>query len=307
MVEVNERVTALARVPIFQDLPRGALEEIDRSAEELTLPAKSPVFNQGDPGTALYIIRSGKVRIFRRDEDGLEIDLSVLGPGESFGEMALLAGEPRSAHAEVLEEANLMVLPKEAFDRLLREFPNTAKAVFKEMRQWIIRDERRIEMEAKAAYKASRLSWFDFLVVLGTSVLLALIFNASNPNGIPLFPTFPDPCAFPAVSPATALEAIQSGEALLLDAMPENFFRKRHISGAVSMPLALFDIVYLMTFPEEDKERKIIVYGGTISRHYDLELAQKLILRGYKDVSILKGGLAEWEKMGYPVTERTPE
>ena len=62
-----------------------------------------------------------------------------------------------------------------------------------------------------------------------------------------------------------------------------------------------------MTFPKEDKEKKIIIYGGTVSRLYDLELADKLLLRGYKQVKILQGGLAAWEGKGYPMEERVKE
>ncbi len=67
------------------------------------------------------------------------------------------------------------------------------------------------------------------------------------------------------------------------------------------MPLALFDIVYLMTFDGEDKTKKIIVYGRTISKLYDLEVANKLALRGYKNTKVLEGRLSDWEKKGYPV------
>jgi rhodanese-related sulfurtransferase len=83
--------------------------------------------------------------------------------------------------------------------------------------------------------------------------------------------------------------------------MPNNFYRKRHIKGAVNMPMALFDIVYLMSFSEEKKDEKIVVYGNTISRPYDLEIAGKLLLRGYTDVKVLDGGLQAWEANGYPV------
>ena len=82
---------------------------------------------------------------------------------------------------------------------------------------------------------------------------------------------------------------------------------KRHIKGAVNFPLALFDIVYMMTFAKEDKGKKIIVYGGTISKLYDLELADKLLLRGYEQVRILEGGLTAWEEKGYPVEEKVKE
>ena len=70
------------------------------------------------------------------------------------------------------------------------------------------------------------------------------------------------------------------------------------------MPMALFDIVYLMNFSEEDKDKKIVVYGNTISRPYDLEIAGKLLLRGYSDVKVMDGGLRAWEANGYPVEEQ---
>jgi len=136
-------------------------------------------------------------------------------------------------------------------------------------------------------------------------MVLAMIFNYSNPNGVPLFPAFPSSGNIAVISPAAVMEDIRRGDALILDAMPENFYQKRHIQSAVNMPLALFDIVYTMTFADEDKDRKIIVYGDTISRPYDVQLADKLQLRGYKNVSILKGGMDAWEASGFPVTEKT--
>jgi rhodanese-related sulfurtransferase len=67
------------------------------------------------------------------------------------------------------------------------------------------------------------------------------------------------------------------------------------------MPLALFDIVFLTTFEEEDKSKKIIVYGKTFSKLFDLEVAKKLAEKGYKNTRILEGTLSDWEKKGYPV------
>ena len=67
------------------------------------------------------------------------------------------------------------------------------------------------------------------------------------------------------------------------------------------MPLSLFDILYEVTLGEEEKGKKVIVYGGTISKLYDLDLANMLILRGHKEVRVLQGGMAAWEKAGYPV------
>lgn len=301
MNENENTAEFLAGNPIFRDLPRDALEAIARTVRPLIVPPRAIILREGDPGDGLYIIRSGRVRIFRKSEDRVETTLSYPGPSESFGEMALLTGEPRSANAEALEETHLLVLSKDEFDRILRDFPETSKVFFKELRRWLIRDEKLLELEAREAYRASRVSWLDFLVVIGISVVLAIIFNFSNPNAIPLLPAAPDRSGLPAISPAAAMAELQDGKALVLDAMPENFFQLRHIKGARNMPLPLFDIIYMMTLADEEKDRNLVVYGSTISRHYDLELAEKLLLRGHRNVRILEGGLPAWEQQGYPV------
>ena len=305
MTDNDNKMNMLMRSPVFRDLPKEALNAIACSVQDLVVPRNTVIHSEGDPGDSLYIIRSGKVRIFGRNEKGVEIDLSIQGAGDTFGEMALLTGEPMSADIEVLEETHLLTLSKDRFDRILRDFPSISKVFVKEMKRWLQRDYERLDREASKAYKASRMSWIDFFLVIGISIVLAVIFNATNPNGIPLFPEFPDRSSIPMVSPSAVMEEIQHGDTLVLDAMPTNFYQQRHIGGAVSIPLGLFDIVYLMTFAEEDSAKKIVVYGETISRHYDLEVANKLLLRGYKNVRILEGGLTAWQVSGYPVEGKT--
>ncbi len=307
MIENDTNLNILTKSPAFRDLPKEALSAITRAAQDLVVPKHTIICKQGDPGDSLYIISSGKVRIFGRNGRGVEIDLSIQGPGDTFGEMALLTGEPISADAEALEETRLMILSKDQFDSILRDFPEISKAFVKEMRRWLLRNDERLEMEAGRAYRASRRVWVDFFLVIVISIVLAVIFNTTNPNGIPLFPEFPDRSSIPMVSPSAVMQEIQQGETLILDAMPTNFYQQRHIEGAVNIPLGLFDIVYLMTFAEQDKEKKIVVYGGTFSKPYDIEVANKLLLRGYKHVRILEGGLTAWEGRGYPVEEKARE
>ncbi len=304
MTENDNKVNILMRSPAFRLLPKEALNAITLAVQDVVVPEHTIIHRQGDPGDSLYIISSGSVRIFGRNEQGVEIDLSIQGPGDTFGEMALLMGEPMPADIEALEETHLMVLSKGQFDRILRDFPAISKVFVKEMRRWLLRDDASRYKAASKAYKASRMSWVDFFLIIVISIVLAVIFNTTNPNGIPLFPEFPDRSSIPVVSPSAALEEIQHGGTLILDAMPTNFYQQRHIRGAVNIPLGLFDIVYLMTFAEEDKKKEIIVYGETISKAYDLEVADKLLLRGYGNVRILEGGLTAWEAMGYPVEEK---
>ena len=300
----QEWMEILAGSQVFKELPQDALEAIAGVVRPLAVPPQTIIFKEGAPGDCLYIVLSGSVRIFRKNPEGIHLDISIKGSGDTFGEMALLTGEPRSADAETIGETQLLVLSNEQLDRIMRDFPDLSKIFAREMRRWLSIDEKRLEVQVQETHKSLRMTWVDFVLVIGIILILGTVFNASNPNGIPVFPEFPDRKSIPSVSLAVAQEEFNQGETLFLDARPANFFKKGHIKGAVNIPLALFDIVYLMTLAKEEKGKKIIVYGGTISKLYDLELAQKLLLRGYEQVRILDGGLSAWEGKGYPVEEK---
>ncbi len=301
MTTRDEKKKKLSETAVFRDMPADMLDKISTVVEDRVLPARSLVFKRGDPGESFWVILAGKVRVFRSDDQGVEITLSELGPGQSFGEVALLTGEARSASVETLEETQALVLTKEQFQQVLKSHPEVSLTFIKQLSGWLKRDEQALETEARRMATPPRMSWFDFVLLIGVSVLFAIVFNQSNPNGIPLFQKLPSKDAIPSITLSAALEEYKQDNSVFVDAMPATFFDKRHIKGAVNMPLALFDIVYLMTFDEEDKTKKIIVYGRTISKLFDLEVANKLVLRGYKNTRVLEGALSDWEKKGYPV------
>jgi len=301
MTTRDEKKKKLSETAVFRDMPADMLDKISTVVEDRVLPARSLVFKRGDPGESFWVILAGKVRVFRSDDQGVEITLSELGPGQSFGEVALLTGEARSASVETLEETQALVLTKEQFQQVLKSHPEVSLTFIKQLSGWLKRDEQALETEARRMATPPRMSWFDFVLLIGVSVLFAIVFNQSNPNSIPLFQKLPSKDAIPSITLSAALEEYKQDNSVFVDAMPATFFDKRHIKGAVNMPLALFDIVYLMTFDEEDKTKKIIVYGRTISKLFDLEVANKLVLRGYKNTRVLEGALSDWEKKGYPV------
>jgi len=301
MTTHDDKRKKLSETAVFRDMPVDMLDEISRVVEDRVLPARKLVFRRGDPGDSFWVIQSGKIRVFRSDDQGVEITLSELGPGQSFGEVALLTGEARSASVETLEETQALVLTKEQFEQVLKSHPEVSLTFIKQLSGWLKRDEQALETEARRMATPPQMSWFDFVLLIGISVLFALVFNQSNPNGIPLFQKLTSKEAIPSITLFAAAEEYKQGEAVFVDAMPANFYDKRHIKGSINMPLPLFDIVYLMNFDGEDKTKKIIVYGRTISKLYDLEVANKLALRGYKNTKVLEGRLSDWEKKGYPV------
>lgn len=81
--------------------------------------AGTVLFHEHDPGSRMYVVKSGRVRVWRRLGEH-EIVLATIGNGEFFGEMALLEGLPRSASATVAEDAELVEIDKETFEAMLR-------------------------------------------------------------------------------------------------------------------------------------------------------------------------------------------
>jgi CRP/FNR family transcriptional regulator, cyclic AMP receptor protein len=116
----ESNVALLQRVPLFNELSREDLEEISRVAVPRSYPKGVRVFHEGDRSDACYIVRNGDLRVTREHPDGRAIALATLGPGDIFGELAMLDGEARSASVEALTECQLLALPAADVRRLLR-------------------------------------------------------------------------------------------------------------------------------------------------------------------------------------------
>jgi len=281
---------------LLEDIPQEKLAELVSAVENRIVPARTIIFKQGDPGDSFYIISAGRVKVFRRDAKGLETDFAVMGPGESFGEMSLLTGKTRSANVETLEETRLAVVPKQKFDQVLKDYPQISMKFIGQMSSWLLRDEERLMQEKQRFSGRPAMSLIDFLIILVLSLLFGIIFNQSNPNGIPLIPGFLSEEETSYIEPSREIADTASGDTLILDARPANFFNEQHIKGAVNMPFALFDIMYLMLASRIDNARQVIVYGRTISRRYDELVFRKLVLNGHQNIKILKGGMRAWDK-----------
>lgn len=116
---MNERAQALAGINIFAGLGEAALEQLANIATQEAHKLGEFVFHEGSPGDALYLIQSGKVRISREVAGMGEEALAVLQAGETFGEMSIIDGSPRSADARVHESCQLLVIKKADMEDLL--------------------------------------------------------------------------------------------------------------------------------------------------------------------------------------------
>src|SRR5262249_36196591 len=98
-------VELLRSVPLFSDLEQGELERFSLVAVPRPFPSATRVFHEGAHSDACYIVRTGSFRVTREHSDGRAITLATLGPGDIFGELAMLDGEVRSASVESLEDS----------------------------------------------------------------------------------------------------------------------------------------------------------------------------------------------------------
>jgi CRP/FNR family cyclic AMP-dependent transcriptional regulator len=119
-------VDLLKSVILFADLEEGELERFSHVAVPRSFPAGTRVFHEGDNSDACYIVSEGSFRVTREHSDGRAITLATLGPGEIFGELAMLDGDQRSASAEALTDGELLALPAGDVRSLLARHPEIA-------------------------------------------------------------------------------------------------------------------------------------------------------------------------------------
>jgi len=101
--------------PLFDALPREALDNILFLASDKAVRRGQTLFQKGDAGSYMVAVLSGRIRISATSPDGREVTLNMIDAGEIFGELALLDGKARSADATALEDSNLMMVERRHF------------------------------------------------------------------------------------------------------------------------------------------------------------------------------------------------
>ena len=122
-------LSMLRRIPLFSVLSDEELEALVDSLGKRAFGKGMIIFHKDGPGHTLYIIESGKVRIFVLSESGQEISVNVYGPGDFFGELALLDGLPRCAGAVAMEKTVTLTLHRDDFLRQIEAHPRIAMKV----------------------------------------------------------------------------------------------------------------------------------------------------------------------------------
>ncbi len=111
----------LRNVPLFVTLPDSQLALLTSVVSRRSYPRGTTVIAAGDSTDSLYVVISGRLKVMMSDDEGREVILSMLGPSEYFGEMALIDDSPRSASVITLEPCELLVLAKRDFKKCVAE------------------------------------------------------------------------------------------------------------------------------------------------------------------------------------------
>ncbi len=123
---MDGKLELLSRVPLFSGLDRAGLVQVGMLTDEIDLPSGQELLREGSPPHEFFLIVAGSVAI---DRDGVR--LNTLGPGDYFGEIALLDGGRRSATATAETAVRLLVLGTREFHSLMNEFPDVRVAVLR--------------------------------------------------------------------------------------------------------------------------------------------------------------------------------
>jgi len=123
----------LRHIELFRDLSEAEMDALVCSSHSRTVPADTLLFREYDPADALFIIVSGRVKVYCSDDRGRDIVINTQGAGDYFGELALLDHSVRSASVRTIEECRLCVVLKEDFSRILEQHPGILRKVLRNL------------------------------------------------------------------------------------------------------------------------------------------------------------------------------
>lgn len=142
---VPNKVWYLQHNRLFHGVPLKEIEKYAHLFHEQDFKPREIVFSEGDLGDAIYLLKTGHVRLYRLTEDGKELTLAILGPGDVFGELALFEETCRLTFAQTLEDSHICAASVEDFTRLMSHKPQLTMMVAGAIAR------RRSEMETRVA------------------------------------------------------------------------------------------------------------------------------------------------------------
>ena len=123
----------ISNVPLFSGLSDREVRSLSQRARQIVLPAEKTIVAEGARGVEFFVLLSGAAKITRSGRT-----VGELGPGDSFGELALIAGASRQATVTTTEPCELMVVMRPDFFALLDEFPRMTRKMLTALATWVV-------------------------------------------------------------------------------------------------------------------------------------------------------------------------
>lgn len=153
----------LEKIRLFSNIPPECLYKLERTSSLRKYPKNTILFMEGDDNSQLFVIKSGLVCIHTDDNEGRQLVLNYMGPGEYFGELALLDDKPRSASASTVEDSTLLSISRENFRAFMREYPELYEVLMVELADRIrsltenVKDMALLDVYGRVAHTLERL------------------------------------------------------------------------------------------------------------------------------------------------------
>jgi CRP/FNR family transcriptional regulator, dissimilatory nitrate respiration regulator len=125
-IDIKKSGALLKNVPLFSGMTDNDLSRLASIARVHKAPRRETLFNEGSPADGFYVVKAGRVKLFKLSSEGKEQILRLVGPGETFAEAAVFSGDTFPAYAETLADAELLFFPRSAFVRLIESNPRLA-------------------------------------------------------------------------------------------------------------------------------------------------------------------------------------
>lgn len=129
----------LAKIPPYDLLDEKGLESLSYIAVRRSYPKNRIIIHEGDESNAMFVLLEGEMRVYLEDEDGKQLTVRMLGPGDSFGEVALIGDMPRTASVITVSDCVACAFPREKYLTFLKTYPEILLSLAKTLAQ-IVRD-----------------------------------------------------------------------------------------------------------------------------------------------------------------------
>lgn len=126
LLQPAEKMRYLSELTVFRDLSPREMEELNRITTMSTVPKGRVFYRPEEPGEVLFILKEGRVQLYRISPEGKKLVITTLGPHTLFGEMALLGTKMHNTFAEAIEDCLICVMSRTDLERLILNKPQVA-------------------------------------------------------------------------------------------------------------------------------------------------------------------------------------